>query len=235
MPSKRSGGCGIEADRWVSSDSVRKPCAIGTPHGDISLQASGSTWMNWWSSVTSANVLIRSWVTSNHSPVPSDPPTAAAPPPRPPRTACTRPRPCSPARPLASIGVEPRMPDASGGRDDRYRSEEDEEGVRARAGGLERCDQHLHRHWDLVEHQLDHGVRRGPAGGGPGDQRAFLRRCRRERVLLHPPCALRQSRTRGVTEQAAGAGRDRDERAVDADEQARLAGPAHALRPLGEL
>src|SRR4051794_17172149 len=77
MPSNRSGGCGIDDDRCVSSDSVRKPCAIGTPHGDISLHAAGSTWMNWWSCVTSANVLMRSWVTSNHSPVPSFSPIAA--------------------------------------------------------------------------------------------------------------------------------------------------------------
>src|SRR4051794_29903670 len=76
MPSRRSIGCGIEAESLTSSDSVRKPCAIGTPHGDSSLHASGSTWMNWWSSVTSANELIRSWSTSSQSPVPSLSPIA---------------------------------------------------------------------------------------------------------------------------------------------------------------
>ena len=41
------------------------------------VQASGSTWMNWWSWVTSAKVSISAWMTSNQSPVPSDSPIAA--------------------------------------------------------------------------------------------------------------------------------------------------------------
>src|SRR3954447_20327236 len=151
MPSKRSAGCGTDPDRCVSSDSVRKPCAIGTPHGDISLQASGSTWMNWWSSVTSANVLIRSWVTSNHSPVPSGSPTAAS-------NSLYASSPLLTARPLASISVEPRMPDGSDRRDDRYRPEEYEECVRAGAGRLQRRNEDLHRHGHAVEHQLHHRV-----------------------------------------------------------------------------
>src|SRR4051794_6418993 len=223
MPSKRSGGCGIDPERWVSRESVRKPWAIGTPHGDISLQASGSTWMNWWSSVTSANVLIRSWVTSNHSPVPSDSPTAAS-------NSLYASSPLLTARPLASISVEPRMPDRSDRRDDRYRPEEHEQRVGACTGGLQRRDQHLHRHRHLVEHQLDDRVRRGAAGGRARDQRALLRRRRGERELLRPPRGLRHARPGGVPEQGAGTRRDRDELAVDPDEQARLAGASHALR-----
>ena len=46
----------------MNSDSVRKPCAIGAPKGP-SFARSGSTWIHWWSSVASANVLMRSWVT----------------------------------------------------------------------------------------------------------------------------------------------------------------------------
>src|SRR6476620_6444686 len=77
MPSNRLGSFGIDASRWVSNDSVRNPWAMVTFHGDIAAARSGSTWMNWWSSVTSANWSIRSWVTSIHSPVPSVSPTAA--------------------------------------------------------------------------------------------------------------------------------------------------------------
>src|SRR4051795_6146553 len=188
MPSNRSGGCGIEPERCVSSDSVRKPWAIGTPQGDISLQASGSTWMNWWSSVTSAKELIRSWVTSNHSPVPSDSPTAAS----------NSLYASSPLLTCASSRLDrcrTRISDGSGGRDDRYRPDEHEERVGAGAGGLQRSDQHLHRHRDVVEHQLDDGVRRGAAGGRAGDQRAFLASRRRERKLLDPPRALPHTRT----------------------------------------
>src|SRR3954447_8080323 len=76
MPSKRSGGCLIEPDRCVSSDSVRNPCAIGTFHGESCAACSGSTWMNWWSIVTSANWLMRSCVIWNQSPAPSASPTA---------------------------------------------------------------------------------------------------------------------------------------------------------------
>jgi hypothetical protein len=35
------------------------------------LARSTSTWIHWWSSVASAKVLTRSWVTSNQSLVPS--------------------------------------------------------------------------------------------------------------------------------------------------------------------
>src|SRR6478735_558510 len=68
---------GIEASRCVSSDRVRKPWAIVVFHGDSWADISGSTWMNWWSSVTSANASIRAWSTSIQSPVPSVWPTAA--------------------------------------------------------------------------------------------------------------------------------------------------------------
>ena len=55
------------------------------------------------------------------------------------------------------------------------------------------------------------------------------------RKALQPPCGLGHSRPCGVAEEVAGAGRDRDERSVDVDEQAGLTGAAHALRPVGEL
>ena len=57
-------------------DRVRNPWAIVVPNG-VFFAASGSTWMNWWSWVTSANRSIWSWVTVNHSPVPSSLPTSA--------------------------------------------------------------------------------------------------------------------------------------------------------------
>lgn len=38
------------------------------PAKGVAFAAPGSMWMNWWSSVTSANRSIRSWVTANHSP-----------------------------------------------------------------------------------------------------------------------------------------------------------------------
>ena len=41
MPSKRSAGCGIDSASLTSSDSVRKPCAIVTPHGDSSAASFG--------------------------------------------------------------------------------------------------------------------------------------------------------------------------------------------------
>src|SRR3954449_8266394 len=194
MPSNRSGGCGIEPERWVSNDSVRKPWAIGTPQGDISLHASGSTWMNWWSSVTSAKVLIRSWVTSNHSPVPSDSPTAAS-------NSLYASSPLLTARPLASISVEPRMPDGSDRRDDRYRPEEDEERVRAGAGRLQRRDQDLHRDGHVVEHQLHDRGRRGAAGSRPRDEGPLVCGPPAERELLGPPHGLRHPGAGGVTEQ----------------------------------
>src|SRR5437763_1302015 len=75
MPSRAFGSCGTDASRCVSSDSVRNPWAIGTPQGDIWADSSGSTWMNWRSSVTSAKALMRSWSTRNHSPAPSAVPT----------------------------------------------------------------------------------------------------------------------------------------------------------------
>src|SRR5688500_9133570 len=46
------------------------------PNG-VAAARSGSTWMNWWSWVMSANWSIWSWVTSNHSPVPSSLPMSA--------------------------------------------------------------------------------------------------------------------------------------------------------------
>src|SRR3954452_13263859 len=184
--------------------------------------------MNWWSSVTSAKVLIRSWVTSNHSPVPSDSPTAAS-------------NSLWSASPLLSYAYSrldlcrPRISDGSGGRDDRYRPDEHEERVGAGAGGLQRSDQHLHRHRNVVEHQLDDGVRCGAAGGRAGDQRTFLDSRRRERELLDPPCVLPHTRTCRVAQEGARGGRDRDQRAVEPDQQAGLPGPSHALRPLREL
>src|SRR3954447_11670458 len=156
MPSNRSGGCGIEPERWVSNDSVRKPWAIGTPQGDISLHASGSTWMNWWSSVTSAKGLIRPWEHSTPPPLPSDSTMAAS-------NSLYASSPLLTARPLASISVEPRMPDGSAWRDRRDRPEEDEERVRAGAGRLQRRSQDLHRGGHVVEHELHDRVRRGAA------------------------------------------------------------------------
>src|SRR3984957_20498305 len=55
----------------TNSERVRKPCPIGPPKGDSAAARSGSTWIHWWSSVASANVFTRSWVTSNHWLVPS--------------------------------------------------------------------------------------------------------------------------------------------------------------------
>lgn len=42
---------------------------MGAPKGPAAA-FSGSTWIHWWSPVASANVLMRSWVTSIHSLVP---------------------------------------------------------------------------------------------------------------------------------------------------------------------
>src|SRR6478735_4432670 len=64
------------AARCVSIASVRNPWAMVPPNG-VAAARSGSTWMNWWSWVTSANWFTWSWVTSNHSPVPSSLPTSA--------------------------------------------------------------------------------------------------------------------------------------------------------------
>src|ERR1700722_6850281 len=55
----------------TNRESVRNPCPIGPPNGDCAVARSGSTWIHWWSSVASAKVFTRSWVTSNHSLVPS--------------------------------------------------------------------------------------------------------------------------------------------------------------------
>src|SRR6185437_5935253 len=55
----------------MNSDNVRNPCPIGPPNGDSAAARSGSTWIHWWSSVASANVFTRSWVTSSHSVTPS--------------------------------------------------------------------------------------------------------------------------------------------------------------------
>ena len=57
-----SGGAALApAARWVSIDRVRKPWAMVPPNG-VAAARSGSTWMNWWSWVTSANWFIWSWV-----------------------------------------------------------------------------------------------------------------------------------------------------------------------------
>src|SRR5688500_6555707 len=79
MPAYLPGSCGAELAppaRCVSIDRVRKPWAMVVPKG-VALARSGSTWMNWWSWVTSANPSIWAWVTSNHSPVPSSLPMSA--------------------------------------------------------------------------------------------------------------------------------------------------------------
>ena len=64
----------------------------------------------------------------------------------------------------------PRMPDGSGGRDDRYRPEEDEERVGVDAGRLQRRHEDLHGHRYVVQDQWDDGVSRCPAGRGTGQQ-----------------------------------------------------------------
>src|SRR5436190_20731229 len=87
----------VPALRWVSIDRVRKPWAIVVPNG-VAFARSGSTWMNWWSWVMSANWSIWLWVTSNHSPVPSSLPTSALK--------------CSNAFAAASLmGIDPRASD----------------------------------------------------------------------------------------------------------------------------
>src|ERR1700742_1959722 len=55
----------------MNSDNGRTPFPPGPPNGDSAAARSGSTWIHWWSSVASANVFTRSWVTSNHSLTPS--------------------------------------------------------------------------------------------------------------------------------------------------------------------
>src|SRR6476661_6920402 len=59
-----------------SSDSVRKPCAIGPPNGPA-LAFSTSTWIHWWSPVAWANRLTCSWVTVIQSLVATSWPTSA--------------------------------------------------------------------------------------------------------------------------------------------------------------
>src|SRR5947209_10717628 len=49
---------------------------MGPPKGLSFVARSGSTWIHWWSPVASANVLTASWVTSNHSLLPSSVPTS---------------------------------------------------------------------------------------------------------------------------------------------------------------
>ena len=60
-----------------SSDSVRKPCAIGAPKGPA-LARSTSTWIHWWSPVASANWFTCSCVTVIQSLVATCWPTQAA-------------------------------------------------------------------------------------------------------------------------------------------------------------
>src|SRR5437660_155904 len=57
MPSGRSIA---PAPMRESSDSVRNPCAI-VPPNTVCAAAAGSMWMNWRSSVASANASIRAW------------------------------------------------------------------------------------------------------------------------------------------------------------------------------
>src|SRR6476661_7716399 len=59
-----------------SSDSVRKPWAMGPPNGPV-LAFSTSTWIHWWSPVAWANRFTCSWVTVIQSLVATSWPTSA--------------------------------------------------------------------------------------------------------------------------------------------------------------
>src|SRR5262245_1683231 len=59
----------------ISSESVRKPCAIVVPNGPCAAR-SGSTWIHWWSPVASANSSIRSCVISSQPLGPKVSPTS---------------------------------------------------------------------------------------------------------------------------------------------------------------
>src|SRR4029453_18140017 len=56
---------------------VRLPWAIVVPNGLSFLARSTSTWIHWWSPVTSANLSMSSWVTSRQSLGPMVCPTSA--------------------------------------------------------------------------------------------------------------------------------------------------------------
>ena len=74
MPAPSSGGSvsKVIAD---SSDSNRKPCAMVPPNGVSRAARSGSTWMNWWSSVASANWSIIVCETTRQGETPTSLPT----------------------------------------------------------------------------------------------------------------------------------------------------------------
>jgi hypothetical protein len=55
-----------DSKNFGSSDSVRKPCAIGAPNGPARARST-STWIHWWSPVASANRLTCSWVMVSQS------------------------------------------------------------------------------------------------------------------------------------------------------------------------
>src|SRR5439155_3506290 len=60
-----------------SSDSVRKPCAIVPPKGELFARA-GSTWIHWKSSIALAKVSMRCCVISTHGETPTSCPTRAS-------------------------------------------------------------------------------------------------------------------------------------------------------------
>src|SRR3954470_21451099 len=59
------------------SETVRYPCPMVLPNGPF-LARSTSTWIHWWSSVASANWLIRSCVIVSQSVVPRSVPAAVS-------------------------------------------------------------------------------------------------------------------------------------------------------------
>ena len=69
--------CSEDSKKRGSSDSVRKPCAIGAPKGPARARST-STWIHWWSPVASANWLTCSWVTVVQSLMATSWPTRAA-------------------------------------------------------------------------------------------------------------------------------------------------------------
>src|ERR1700682_1141699 len=71
MPMARPSIAGITSPPTrLSSESVRKPCAMVPPNGVSFFARAGSTWMNWWSCVTSAKRSIMSWLTTCHCETP---------------------------------------------------------------------------------------------------------------------------------------------------------------------
>ena len=59
----------------ASSDSVRKPWATGPPKGLSARARATSTWIHWWSPVTSAKPSMRSWPTVTGAEAPKSWPT----------------------------------------------------------------------------------------------------------------------------------------------------------------